>query len=214
MDAKATGETDTTGRTKKDWLVFGGADYLATKIVLGITVVGSVMYGFGVPVADAARNAPLAVSYMTKLTSGIQLPRGATHDGQVTMELLLKDASLGERLVQALPGLLSAVVTIAVVWQLFQLLRTTQAGDPFTRRNVRRIYTIAFIIGFGWTPVMFAQGMAVNAMYVSDRVPRPSHPTFTLPFTLVPLVVMLVILLIGEAFRRGVELRDDVEGLV
>lgn len=33
-------------------------------------------------------------------------------------------------------------------------------------------------------------------------------------FTPLPLVVMLVIALIGEAFRRGVELRDDVEGLV
>jgi hypothetical protein len=33
-------------------------------------------------------------------------------------------------------------------------------------------------------------------------------------FTPVPLVVMIAIALVGEAFRRGVVLREDVEGLV
>jgi hypothetical protein len=33
-------------------------------------------------------------------------------------------------------------------------------------------------------------------------------------FTKLPLVVVAVIALVGEAFRRGVALRHDVEGLV
>jgi putative transcriptional regulator len=33
-------------------------------------------------------------------------------------------------------------------------------------------------------------------------------------FTLLPVIVMIVLLIIGEAFRRGVALREDVQDLV
>jgi uncharacterized membrane protein len=220
MDANPTDTTSASGKTDafRKWESFGfkGRDYVGNRIVLGIAVACTVGYALGIPVVNAVRNAPLSVSYTTRVTSGIQLPRGATHHGQVTMELFLRDATLGDRLLQALPGLLGAVVTITVAWLLFQLLRTTQAGDPFTRPNVRRINTIAVIIGFSGLLLQFAQDIAHNAMSISDRLPGPSdvagspHP----PFTLLPVVVMIVLLIIGEAFRRGVALREDVEGLV
>jgi len=140
-----------SGRSKRDWLAFDGLDYLITKIVLGIAVVGSVLFGLGGPIRDAVTNAPLPVSYSTKVTSGIPLPRGATHDGNATVELMLTDATLGERLTQALPELLIAAMTIAVAWLLYQLLRDTQSKEPFTRRNVWRITTTALIVGIGWT---------------------------------------------------------------
>ena len=208
MDAKAS------GKTKRDWLAFDRADYLATKIILGIAVVGSVLFGLGGPVVDAATNAPLPVSYTTKVTSGIELPRGATHDGNATMDLLLKDPTLGERLVQALPEFLVAALTIAVAWLLFRLLRSTQAGEPFTKRNVRRINTIALIVGLGGVMGQLAQAIADNAIQTTGRLPDRVDLTLGATFTPLPLVVMLVIALIGEVFRRGVQLRDDVEGLV
>ena len=208
MDANAS------GRTKRDWLAFDGIDYLITKIVLGIAVVGSVLFGLGGPIRDAVTNAPLPVSYSTKVTSGIPLPRGATHDGNATVELMLTDATLGERLTQALPELLIAAMTIAVAWLLYQLLRDTQSKEPFTRRNVWRITTTALIVGIGMWPVQFAQGVADNMIQTSGRIPDQGDPSFVFTFTALPLAAGIVIALIGEAFRRGLELRDDVEGLV
>jgi len=208
MDAKGS------GKSMRDWLAFGRADYLGTKIILGIAVLGSVLFGIGGPLLAAVNNAPLPVSYTTKISSGIELPRGATHDGNATVDLLLPDATLGERFAQALPELLIASLTIAVAWMLFQLLRSTQAREPFTRRNVRLINAIALVIGLGGMVAQFAQGFADNAIHATGRLPDPSSLTFVMTFTPLPLVVMLVIALIGEAFRRGVELRDDVEGLV
>lgn len=208
MDANAS------GRTKRDWLAFDGIDYLITKIVLGIAVVGSVLFGLGGPIRDAVTNAPLPVSYSTKVTSGIPLPRGATHDGNATVELMLTDATLGERLTQALPELLIATMTIAVAWLLYQLLRDTQSKEPFTRRNVWRITTTALIVGIGMWPVQFAQGVADNMIQTSGRIPDQGDPSFVFTFTALPLAAGIVVALIGEAFRRGVELRDDVEGLV
>ncbi len=208
MDANAS------GKTKRDWLTFDRLDYLITKIVLGIAVVGSVLFGLGGPIRDAVTNAPLPVSYSTHVTSGISLPRGATHDGNATVELMLRDATLGERLTQALPELLIAAMTIAVAWLLYQLLRDTQSKEPFTRRNVWRIATTALIVGIGGMPVQFAQGVADNMIQTSGRIPDQGAPSFVFTFTPLPLAAGIVIALIGEAFRRGVELRDDVEGLV
>jgi hypothetical protein len=207
-------DANTSGKTKRDWLAFDGLDYLITKIVLGIAVVGSVLFGLGGPIRNAVTNAPLHVSYSTKVTSGIPLPRGATHDGNAIVELMLTDATLGERLTQALPQLLIAAMTIAVAWLLYQLLRDTQSKEPFTRRNVWRITATALIIGIGMWPVLITQFFADNMIQASGRIPDQGDPSWVFTFTPLPLAAGIVIALIGEAFRRGVELRDDVEGLV
>jgi Protein of unknown function (DUF2975) len=207
-------DSNTSGKTKRDWLAFDRSDYVATQILLAIVVIGALAFDLVAPVVEAVRNAPLPMSFTTKVTSGITLPRGATHDGVVTMELLLTDPTHGERLVQAIPGLLGAAVSITVALLLFQLLRTTQAGDPFTRRNVRRINTVALAVGIGGTFAQLAQEIADNAFYTSGRLPLPETMIFDLTLFLTPVFVMMVIFLIGETFRRGVKLRDDVEGLV
>ena len=203
-----------SGKTKRNWLAFDRSDYIVTNVLLAVAVVGSVLFDLVGPVVDAARNAPLAVSYTTKVSGGIPLPGGATHDGEVRMGLLLRDATPGERIVQAVPGVLGAAVVITVALLLFQLVRTTQAGDPFIRPNVRRLNTIALVVGLGGTISQFAQGVADNAPYTSGRVPQTREMIFTMTFTPLPLVVMMVIFVISETFRRGIALREDVEGLV
>jgi hypothetical protein len=199
---------------RRDWLAFDRGDFLATKIVLGITALGSVLFGLGGFVVDSVTNAPLPMAYTTTVPIGITLPRGTTHNGPVTVDLLLTDATLGERLGQAVPGALLLSMTIAVVWLLFKLLRSIQAGEPFTRENVRRINAIALIVGFGGLLAQFAQGFADNAIYTTGRLPLPSTLSMVMTFTPLPIVIMLVVALTGEAFRRGIVLRDDVEGLV
>jgi Protein of unknown function (DUF2975) len=206
--------TNASGKTKKDWLAFCRADYFAAKIILGVAVVGSVMSGLVQPVVNGATGAPLPVAYITKVTSSIDLPRGATHDGVATLELLLNDATMGERFTQALPGLVFAGVTISVAWLLFQLLRSTQSGEPFTRRNVRRINTIALVVGAGGILAQYAGGFADSMVVITRDLPDTPSLFFGFSFSPVPLVAMLAIALVGEVFRRGVALRDDVEGLV
>jgi hypothetical protein len=208
-------DTTTSGRATRGWLVFSRSDYIATKVILGIAVAGSVLYRLAVPILDSVNNAPLPVTYRTSVTgSGVELPAGTTVEGDATMQLLLQDATSGERLTQALPAVLVAGLTIAVAWLLFQLIRSTQAGEPFTRRNVLRINGIALMIGLGGMVVQFAGGVADNAIQTSGRLPRPDTLSLEMTFSPLPLVVMLAIALVAEAFRRGVALREDVEGLV
>src|SRR5450631_72272 len=214
MDTNTPGSTIKGWRalTKQDWLAFDRSDYIGAKIILGIVLVASVLLGLIRPILDAVNKSPLPVTYTSKVTSGIPLPRGATLDGPATVQVLLTDVTFGERLTQAIPLFIGAGLAIAIALLLFQLLRSTQAGEPFTRRNVLRINIIALIVGVGGMLVQFAGGVADNAIQTTGRLPRPETLTFT--FTLLPLAVMIVIALVGEAFRRGVVLRDDVEGLV
>ena len=208
-------DTSTPGRTTRDWLVFTRSDYLAAKAILGLAVAGSVLFGLAIPILEAVNNTPLPVTYRTSLTSGgVDLPRGSTVDGNATVDLLLKDATSGERLTQALPAILVAGLTIAIAWLLFQLIRSTQASEPFTRRNVWRINGIALLAGLGGLLVQLAGGIADNAIQTSGRLPRPDTLALEMTFTPQPLVMMITIALVGEAFRRGVVLREDVEGLI
>jgi hypothetical protein len=214
MDTTASGTTTKgwRGLVRRDWLAFDRSDYIGAKIILGIVLVGSVVFGLIGPILDAVSKAPLPVTYTSKVTSGIPLPRGSTLDGPATVQVLLTDATFGERLTQAVPGFMFAGLTIAIALLLFQLLRSTQAGEPFTRRNVLRINVIALIVGIGGMLVQFAGGVADNAIQTYGRLPLSDTLTFT--FTLMPLAVMMVIAFVAEAFRRGVVLREDVDGLV
>ena len=105
-------------------------------------------------------------------------------------------------------------MTIAIAWLLFRLLRSIQAAEPFTRGNVRRINAIALIVGLGGMLEQLTPGFADNAILTTGRLPRASAQTWVLTITPLPIVLMLAIALIGEAFRRGIVLRHDVEGLV
>jgi hypothetical protein len=216
MDTSPSGTTTKSWRAfaKRDWLAFGRADFIAAKILLGVAVVGAVLFGLAGPILGTVNSTPLKISYTTTVGTGIELPRGATPDGTATMVLLLKDATLVERLGQALPGLLVVAMTTAVAWLLLQLLRSTQAQEPFTRQNVMRINKIALIVGFGGVLWQLASAVADNAIYATDRLPRLAYLPFEATFSLFPLLAMFVIALIAEAFRRGVVLRDDVEGLI
>lgn len=199
---------------RRDWLAFDRSDYLLVKVILGLTVLGPILLGLVRFVVDLRTSTPLAMAYTTAAPSGIVLPRGATQRGGATMEVMVADATFAERLGQAIPGTLLLVMTIAIAWLFFQLLRTIQAAEPFTRTNVRRINAIALIVGLGGMLMQLAQGYADNAILTTGRLPRASSLTWEMTITPLPVVTMLAIALIGEAFRRGVALRSDVEGLV
>jgi hypothetical protein len=61
MDTSTSGSTTTGWRSfaRKDGLAFERTDYRGTKLILGIGVVSSVLFGLVGPLLDAVNNAPL-----------------------------------------------------------------------------------------------------------------------------------------------------------
>ncbi|MEV6822009.1 DUF2975 domain-containing protein [Nocardiopsis dassonvillei] len=135
-----------------------------------------------------------------------------------TMQLTFHDPTVGERLLLAVPGLLSVAAVLVVMVTLLGLLRSLDLGDPFVPVNVRRVRTIALTV-LGAAVVlpltrMVCEGLLQTRALHTDGfafalgVPGGNGFSFTLVF------VGLVVAALAEVFRRGTRLREDVEGLV
>ena len=55
-------DTTASGKTKPQWLTFGRADFLGTKLNRGIAVTDSTVVGIDAPIADADTNTPSVTS--------------------------------------------------------------------------------------------------------------------------------------------------------
>lgn len=98
---------------------------------------------------------------------------------------------------------------------LRRLLLSIAEGRPFRAGNARRLATIAVLVAAGGTLAGVLPDLA--GVLVLDRLGRtgPGSPfEVGVTFPLLPVLVAPVILALAEAFRRGAELADDVDGLV
>jgi hypothetical protein len=111
-------------------------------------------------------------------------------------------------LVRAVPA---AAVAVGL-WLLALITRTARRGDPFTQANVRRLAGITAAVAV--TGVVGSWGAALvrrwllDASELRDQVPLD----FSLSFGFVGVVLVLGVL--TEVWRRGVAMRQDLEGLV
>lgn len=114
-------------------------------------------------------------------------------------------ALLGARLAES-------VATIAVLLLLLLIVRTLRAGDPFVLANARRLRLIAMAVVVGGTGASALQAWGAHLVLSDSAIAPLVHQQFHI--TLVPLVAGLGVLLLGEVFRRGALMGDELEGLV
>lgn len=129
----------------------------------------------------------------------------ATH-GQLTFE----QATLQERLVAVTPDILIGVTVAVVAWLLLGVVRRTQEGDPFTKANADALTRAAVVAVVGGSLWMLAD--VVSDGYLVDQAPFELPATFTTSFA--PIAVAGILLVVAGVFRRGIELREETEGLV
>jgi hypothetical protein len=117
-----------------------------------------------------------------------------------------------DRWAYAGPSLATALLTLAVLFLLYQILGSVPKGEVFSRANARRMLWIAAIVGIGGSAVQLIEYAAhqnmVDHSAAAGLVEVPFH------FGAGPLLAGVLILVLAEVFRQGVRLRDDVAGLV
>ena len=132
--------------------------------------------------------------------------------------LVFQDPGIGERLLLAVPVVLWNVLVVSVVLVVLNLLRSLREEDPFVPANVRRVYTLAALVFLG--SLLLPMVGAFCDIALRHGVVSPDEAalvSFTLSLGSGPLVgvlVSLVLAALGEVFRRGSQMRDDVEGLI
>ena len=100
-----------------------------------------------------------------------------------------------------------------IVWILLllrQLVRSVKKGDPFNMKNGNRLRWIGFsilIIGI----FDFFHDILLN-IFITPRLSFESIiPKSTIHFNLSLLLVAMIIIVIGEAFRIGAEMKEEQE---
>lgn len=108
----------------------------------------------------------------------------------------------------------SALPTLAAValYLIFRIVRSARVGDPFVRANVSRLRALAVVVGIGglivsayaaWLRRWLLDGSGAAGLVAQD---------WTVSF--LPLVAGVVVGVLAEVWRRGVAMREDLEGLV
>ncbi|WP_017539800.1 DUF2975 domain-containing protein [Nocardiopsis halophila] len=191
------------------------------RALMAVLWVAAVLMG-GLAVAlPIARMAGIGVSEVripVELDRAVSAPAGLSGDGiavEGTREaaLVVTDPSLGQRLLTEGPTLLSGALALAVLVLVIRMAATLRDGDAFAPANPRRLQMVAGLVLAGTVAVPLVRALAVDRL--SAQAPAVSEAVvFGFGVSLTPLVAGLVIAALSEAFRQGVKLREDTEGLI
>lgn len=183
-------ETWTTDRiSQKDWLLVTAK--VGTMIVRVFLVIGMIAIGI--------------VGAVTVINGGVP-PEG--------MKVVVEGAETGRITGAVIVILVIAMISLSLAYdfvtRLAQIIDTVGQGDPFTAENARRLTRM------GWTAIAI-QVIALPATLLSQWLqPQLAEHTFSVDsdFSLTGIGLALVLFILARIFRKGTEMREDLEGTV
>jgi hypothetical protein len=103
-------------------------------------------------------------------------------------------------------------LALALVFHLTaKIVETTILGDPFIGENAVRLNQIGWLLlameVVGW-------GMKLALDPVLQRLPRSTHFEFGFDLSPIGLLGILLVFVLAQIFRRGSEMRDELESTV
>jgi hypothetical protein len=194
--------------------VWDRTDSRVLQAALGLAFVIQVVAGFLIPLLHigglfgvANSRAVAATGQPTTLaeSGGLKLATDST-------SLTVTDPGVGQRVLLELPTVVTAVLVLVGIYWLFQIARTLSAGDPFVPRNPLRLFGIAGLLAVG--TMLDGLLTAITTDRLVSGTPLQERVPFSVHFSLTPILVAFLLAALAEAFRIGVRLRDDTEGLV
>lgn len=197
-------------------LDFDRWDYAATRLLLLAGLVGIPLVVVGLPLLGWLGDDPLVWGAALDQQAAVTDP--ALRDGARVVwdggvEVTLAEVPGGVRLLTLLPALVVALAAALVAWPLLGLVRRIQGGESFSTDAVRGLRVVGLTLLLAPWLHQFLVGIADAAVLEEAFGPRSSTLVIgagTLALSALGLAVGAV----AEAFRQGVHLRDDVDGLV
>jgi hypothetical protein len=143
---------------------------------------------------------------VTSLSADVKL----TNDIPVTVTI--RDARPPQLFLRLAIDLLPLLLIIALLWQLWGLLRSARHGDPFTTANVWRLRQFGWLLLLGWPLVAYVT-MELKEWLATTPPADQTGGMFAPPISLA-LIFGLAVLILAEVFAHGLRLREDVEGTI
>lgn len=115
----------------------------------------------------------------------------------------------------AIAGLLALVTALLAVVYLFlrhmlRIIDTVAQGDPFIPVNADRLRSMAWLM---LAIQIIALAVGALADFIEQSVEGEVH-SLSFEFDLNSWALVLLLLILARVFRRGAEMRDDLEGTV
>jgi hypothetical protein len=178
--------------------------FLAAGVVLTATTIVGAVRGDQSITEDRF----VAPEALTSLPANIKptdnIPVTVTIDHASPTQLFLRLA------MTLLPGLL----IVALLWQLWGLLRSARQGDPFTGANVWRLRQFGWLLLLGWPLVAYLTMALKELLAATWTSPTDQTEGLFAPPIGGALIFGLAVLVLAEVFAHGLRLREDVEGTI
>lgn len=110
------------------------------------------------------------------------------------------------------PGVITGLVTIAVLTLLLLMVRSVRTSDPFVPANAQRLLAIAALVAIGGQGSALLTAWGRRTVLNDPAISAYVQHDWSISFT--PLLAGLGIAVAAEVFRRGSALRADAVGVV
>ena len=178
--------------------------FLATGVILTATTIVGAVRGDHTITLDR-------VVTPDQLTS---LPANVKPINYVPVTVTIDDARPTQLLLRLAMTLLPGLLIVALLWQLWGLLRSARHGDPFTGANVRRLRQFGWLLLLGWPLVAYLTMALKEFLAMTWASPTDQTEGLFAPPIGGALLFGLAVLVLAEVFAHGLRLREDVDGTI
>jgi hypothetical protein len=140
------------------------------------------------------------------------LPANIKPTTNIPVTVTIDHASPSQLFLRLAITLLQGLLIIALLWQLWGLLRSARHGDPFTGANIRRLRQFGWLLLLGWPMVAYLT-MALKELLAMSLPANDTEGLFAPPIG-GALLFGLAVLVLAEVFAHGLRLREDVDGTI
>lgn len=199
----------------KDRLALGRGDYWLVRVLAILVAAGIVGYNLIAPLMSWLTNGPViwSAGLVDDVTAPSTTPGVDGRYDRIAWTIHHPDAA--QRIGSFLPGLLATAAVVVCCVALWRLLRRAQAGTPFTPASVRALRTLGITV-VAWAilaPPVTALASVLVVVGAAEGVAW-FFTTADIASWIAVCVAGLLMVVIADVFRRGIQLEADVEGLV
>ena len=196
-------------------------------IFMAVAVVGAIIDKPGLDLSGSTQ--PTVDAGISSLTDiGDLFPTKQTDDGRVidaatsqapvsigdpvTAQLTFLDPTSSQRVIWVLWTVSEPLLALIGTWLVFSIVRSSRTGDPFVAANTRRLWALALVIAVGGTGYSLLSGAAQMLLIQRSAAADQIDLSFTASF--LPIIIGIGVAVLASVWKVGVELRDDVDGMI
>ena len=186
---------------------------VVTALLVGFLAAGVVLTATAI-IAAVQGNHSITQDRFVAPDALTSLPANIKPTTNIPVTVTINDASPTQLFLRLAITLLPGLLILALLWQLWGLLRSARHGDPFTDANIWRLRQFGWLLLLGWPLVAYLTMALKEFLAMTWASPTDQTEGLFAPPIGGALLFGLAVLVLAEVFAHGLRLREDVEGTI